>query len=51
MRNENQNILELWKKLPQNCFTVGGVVFPKSQWEEVCEAWFKGERLPTPKRP
>jgi len=30
MKNENQNILELWKRLPKGCFTLQGVIFPKA---------------------
>jgi hypothetical protein len=51
MKNENQNILELWKRLPKGCFTLQGVIFPKSQFEEVLTAWFSDKPLPTSKRP
>jgi hypothetical protein len=51
MKNENQRILQVWEKIPKDCFTLHGVIFPKSQFQEVLEAWFNGEPLPTPKRP
>jgi hypothetical protein len=49
MRNENEKILEIWKKIPQDCFTLQGVIFPKSQFQEVLEAWFSDKPLPKPK--
>ena len=51
MKNENQNILEVWEQLPKHCFTLQGIVFPKCQLQEVLTAWFRGEPLPTPKKP
>jgi hypothetical protein len=51
MENENEDILEIWKNLPKDCFTLQGVIFPKSQFQEVLEAWFSDEPLPPTKRP
>jgi len=51
MKNENQKILEIWEKIPQGCFTLHGVIFPMSQFEEVLTAWFSDKPLPAPKRP
>lgn len=35
--------------LPRNAFTVGGIVYPKSQFAEVLEYWFGDEPLPPSK--
>jgi hypothetical protein len=50
MNNDNQNTLELWEKIPHGCFTLHGSIFPKSQLEEVLQAWFGDKPLPNPQK-
>jgi hypothetical protein len=42
---------EYFPAIPKGFCLVGGILFPMSQLEEAITAWFKGEQLPTPKRP
>jgi hypothetical protein len=49
MKNENQKNFDPCGKIPKGCFTVGGILFPVSQYEEVLEAWFAEKPLPKSK--
>ncbi len=45
----SEDILNLWENLPAGTFTVGGIIYPRSQFAEVLPYWFQDKPLPPSK--